>query len=85
MLIHILGRKDDIKKMEQAAMDIKKICAEAQVQADIKLTHNFSEIEGQSFNVSATPIIFFNRQLEFTGRLDLRLVKNKILQIRNMG
>jgi hypothetical protein len=85
MVIHILGRKDDIKKMELVMTNTKRICEEAKVQAEVKLTHNFSEIAGQSFNVSATPIVFINNQVEFTGMPDLKLLRNKIIQIRNMG
>jgi hypothetical protein len=85
MLIHVLGRKDDLKKMEQVAKDLKRICTEVSVPAEIKLTHNFSEIPGQSFNPGATPIIFINQQVEFTGVTDPKLLKSKIIQIRNMG
>jgi hypothetical protein len=85
MVIHILGKREDMKKMEQAAKDFKRICTETNVQAEIKLTHNFSEIPGQSFNPAATPIIFINQQVEFTGTIDAKLFKSKIIQIRNMG
>jgi Thioredoxin domain len=85
MVIHILGRKDDLKKMQHLSNEIKKICTETMCPAEIKLTHNFSEIPGQSFNAASTPIIFINQQVEFEGMPDLKILKNKIIQIRNMS
>jgi len=85
MVIHILGRKDDLKKMQQLSNDIKRICTEVMCPSEIKLTHNFSEIQGQSFNPAATPIVFFNQQVEFEGMPDLKILKSKIVQIRNMS
>ena len=85
MVIHILGKKGDLSKMQQLANNIKQICSETKVTAEVKLTHNFSEVPGQSFNALQTPIVFFNGQVEFTGMPDLKLLKSKIIQIRNMG
>jgi hypothetical protein len=85
MIIQILGKKDDVKKMQQLSDSLKRACEESKVQADIKMTHNFSEVQGQSFNVAVTPIVFFNNQVEFTGMPDYKMIKNKIVQIRNMG
>ena len=85
MVIHILGRKDDLKKMQLLSIQVKKICTETMCPAEIKLTHNFTEIPGQSFNAGATPIVFINQQVEFEGMPDLKLLKNKLIQIRNMS
>jgi hypothetical protein len=85
MVIHILGRKDDLKKMQHLSNEIKKICTETMCPVEIKLTHNFTEIQGQSFNAAFTPIIFINQQVEFEGMPDIKLLKNKIIQIRNMS
>ncbi len=49
MEIHILGRKDDLKKMQQLSNDIKRICTEVMCPAEIKMTHNFSENPGPVF------------------------------------
>jgi hypothetical protein len=85
MVFHVLGKKDDLRKMQQVSDYIQKACNEAMVPADIRLTHNFNEVPGQSFNPALTPIIFINQQVEFTGMPNPVLLKNKIVSIRNSG
>ena len=86
MKVDILGKKEDLRRMQQAVNLFQRAGEINKIKLEINMTHNFSAFAGHSFNASKTPIIFINGQIEFTGiDLDLKVIQKKIIQLRDKG
>ena len=86
MKIESLGKKEDLRKMEQVAKAIRQVATVTNVVPEIIMTHNFAAFSSHSFNVAKTPIVFINGQIEFVG-LELKsgVIIKKLTEVREKG
>ena len=86
MRAEILGKKDEVPKMNQFAALLQTAAQQANVPLQIVLTHNFGSFSGHSFNVAKTPIVFIDGQIEIAGDVPtLKLLVQKLTSLRDKG
>ena len=72
--------------MREVAAVMERTAALGNIKVYISMTHNFSAFGGHSFNVSRTPIVFINDQIEFAGVIpNPILLQKKLFALRDQG
>ena len=86
MKIEILGRKEDLIKMQSTLKVLQRAVTAGGIQADIRLTHDFRAFAGAAFNPAKTPVVFINGSVEFSGNVpEMKSLLVKIQQLKSGG